>query len=67
MEVTVKQIECKRCGHVWTPRKTPVRLCARCRSSYWDVPRTRECYPGSFGRPKENTPSSTESPCQPRN
>lgn len=33
---------CYRCGYVWRLRKSPVRICPRCKSRYWDVPRPSE-------------------------
>lgn len=30
---------CYRCGYVWRLRKSPVRICPRCKSPRWDVPR----------------------------
>ena len=30
---------CFRCGYVWRLRKSPVRICPRCKSRYWDQPR----------------------------
>ena len=36
----VVQKECLRCGHKWLPRKIErPRLCPKCHSAYWDVPR----------------------------
>ena len=29
---------CYRCGYVWRPRKSPLRICPRCKSKYWDTP-----------------------------
>jgi uncharacterized OB-fold protein len=45
---------CKRCGHIWQPRREwdgqnePAlpRICPKCKSPYWSVPRRT---------PKENT------------
>jgi len=34
------QLECKRCGHRWIPRKPDVRICPKCKSPYWDKERT---------------------------
>ena len=36
-----KKLRCLRCkeGHEWTPRKDEVRICPKCKSPYWDVPR----------------------------
>jgi DNA-directed RNA polymerase subunit RPC12/RpoP len=33
---------CERCGHEWVPRgatATAPKVCARCKSPYWDKPR----------------------------
>ncbi len=32
---------CYRCGYYWFPRRKTVRLCARCKSPYYDTPRLR--------------------------
>lgn len=37
--LTVNQLKCKRCGHVWVNRKVEVRICPRCKSAYWDKDR----------------------------
>jgi predicted nucleotidyltransferase len=29
---------CYRCGYVWRLRKSPVRMCPRCKSKAWDQP-----------------------------
>jgi len=34
-------LSCYRCGHSWTPAKTIVRRCPRCKSTLWDVPKIR--------------------------
>jgi len=34
-------LECKRCGHRWIPRVVVVRICPRCKSAYWNVPRKK--------------------------
>lgn len=31
--------ECLRCGYKWTSRKKIVKVCARCRNPYWNIPR----------------------------
>ena len=36
MKIRAKQLECKRCGHKWFPRKYEVMLCAKCHSPFWD-------------------------------
>ena len=39
-KIAVKELECKKCGHKWAPRKPIVRTCPnqKCRTPYWDVP-----------------------------
>jgi uncharacterized protein len=32
---------CYRCGYTWTPRRSVVRLCARCKSPHFDQPKLR--------------------------
>ncbi len=34
-----KQLTCTRCAHSWTPRKTEVRICPKCKSPFFDRPR----------------------------
>jgi len=36
MKIKIKKIKCLRCGHEWTPRKTDVRMCPKCKSPYFD-------------------------------
>lgn len=41
-QITIKTRgwECVRCGHQWVPlREEPPRICPKCKSAYWDVPR----------------------------
>jgi Zn finger protein HypA/HybF involved in hydrogenase expression len=42
MKVDIKSIECLRCYHKWIPRKTPVRLCPKCKSPYFDTIRVKD-------------------------
>jgi predicted Zn-ribbon and HTH transcriptional regulator len=37
----VEGVTCKRCEHVWTPRKqdSPPKRCPQCKSPYWDKER----------------------------
>jgi uncharacterized protein len=37
---------CYRCGYSWFPRRARVRICAHCKSPYFDVPKIRV---GSYG------------------
>jgi len=39
MKIKIRKIECKRCGHIWTPRKRDVRRCPKCQSAYFDEPK----------------------------
>lgn len=36
------QIECKRCGHKWIPRKPEVMLCPKCKSPYWNIEKKKK-------------------------
>lgn len=41
---------CYRCGYYWFPRRGRVRLCARCKSRLFDVPKLRiPTYGGGMG------------------
>lgn len=31
--------KCERCGHTWIARILVSRVCPKCQSPYWDVPR----------------------------
>lgn len=35
------QLKCERCGNVWIPRVSNVRVCSKCKSPYWDVPKKK--------------------------
>lgn len=36
MKLKIKQIKCFRCGHTWTPRKTEIRMCPKCKSPWFN-------------------------------
>lgn len=42
--VKLSGYECARCAHQWVPRARDhePRVCPRCKSPYWDVPRKNE-------------------------
>ncbi len=41
---------CYRCGYSWFPRRSTVRICARCKSPYFDLPKLRiPSYGGGLG------------------
>jgi len=40
-DVAIPRVHCYRCVYTWTPVKTPVRMCPRCKSKLWDVPKIR--------------------------
>ena len=42
VKVSVKGLECKRCGHKWIARKEEVMLCPKCKSPYWNRERKGE-------------------------
>ena len=39
-DALLPEYHCHRCIYSWTPRRTPVRMCPRCKSKLWDQPRT---------------------------
>lgn len=39
MKIKLSQLQCLRCGHFWSPRKTDIRTCPKCRSALWDLPK----------------------------
>ncbi len=41
MDINIKQLQCKRCGHLWYPRKPEIITCPKCKSPYWNKPSTR--------------------------
>jgi len=45
--IKVSGFECLRCGHKWAPKKivdepTKPKICPKCKSPYWDLPRKRK-------------------------
>jgi uncharacterized protein len=40
-EVLLPRLGCYRCVYEWTPIRSPVRRCPRCKSLLWDVPKIR--------------------------
>ena len=39
MQIKLKKLKCQKCGHKWIPRKTDVRMCPKCKTAFWDVPK----------------------------
>jgi uncharacterized protein len=39
--VSESPAHCYRCGYYWFPRRERVRICARCKSPFFEVPRLR--------------------------
>lgn len=39
--MTRREEHCYRCGYIWTPRRRSVRICSRCKSPYFWLPRLR--------------------------
>ena len=35
--IKLNKVKCLRCGYEWTPRNSIIRVCAKCRSPYWDI------------------------------
>jgi len=41
-EIKLDGYQCERCSHKWVPREdsqNKPRVCPKCKSPYWDVPR----------------------------
>ncbi len=47
------ELHCHRCIYTWTPRRTPVRMCPRCKSRLWDQPVIRKVVLGTLLGPEE--------------
>ena len=39
IKIRKKQLTCLRCGYQWNPRKAEVRICPKCKSAWFDVPK----------------------------
>ncbi len=35
-KIKLPKLECKRCHHVWVPRKVEVRMCPSCKTPWFD-------------------------------
>ena len=35
-----ERLNCLRCKHEWLPRQELVVICPKCKSPYWNIPRT---------------------------
>ena len=35
----ILKINCQRCEHEWVPRKSEIKVCPKCKSPYWNIPR----------------------------
>jgi predicted Zn-ribbon and HTH transcriptional regulator len=33
---SIKELNCKRCGHNWFPNSKEIRICPKCKSTYWN-------------------------------
>ena len=42
MKIKISQLECKRCGHKWIPRKPEVMLCPKSKTPYWNVEKRKK-------------------------
>jgi len=42
MKIEMDKIKCLRCGHKWYPRTPEVRICPKCKSPYFDVPKIKK-------------------------
>lgn len=63
-EITFKGFKCERCEHIWAPRQAldsaePTarpRVCPKCKSAWWDVPRKEKSKPSSRKERKKEKP-----------
>ncbi len=53
MADTLPELHCYRCIYTWTPRRTPVRMCPRCKSRLWDQPVIRRVVTGNQLGPED--------------
>lgn len=37
--VKLPKVECKRCGHIWIPKKETIYVCPKCHSAWWNQKR----------------------------
>ena len=45
VKITHNGFSCERCEHKWIPRKkTRPRVCPKCKSAYWDVPKKKKTH-----------------------
>lgn len=42
VKLRIQTLTCLRCAHRWVPRQTDVRICPKCKSARWDVPRQNQ-------------------------
>lgn len=43
IKITVEGYKCERCGYEWVKRKEEKpRVCPKCHSPYWDIPRKQK-------------------------
>lgn len=40
-QASLPEFHCFRCIYTWVPRKVPARMCPRCKSKLWSIPRIR--------------------------
>jgi uncharacterized Zn ribbon protein len=43
VEITTTAYKCERCLHIWPKKEKKPKTCPKCRSPFWDAPRTRFC------------------------
>jgi Zn finger protein HypA/HybF involved in hydrogenase expression len=41
MKVKLQFLKCLKCDWKWVPRKSDVRMCPKCKTAYWDVPKSK--------------------------
>lgn len=39
VKIVLPELHCNQCNHIWTPRFEDVRVCPKCKSPYFDLPK----------------------------
>jgi uncharacterized OB-fold protein len=60
-EIQIPEFRCRRCGHKWFPnRRVMPRVCPRCKSPYWNIPKKRKKQPTATKKARTNKKQATE-------
>ena len=42
MDIQIPKLTCNKCDHLWIPRQADVRVCPKCKTTYWEKPKEAE-------------------------